>query len=106
MRNTLMPILVMVAVATVAVPIVAVPIVAWPRVAVADEKTSGDTVAKITPGPPDPSERDKPGKIDADAPQEFKTTDSGLKYRILRKSTKRKPTASNRVDRSLQRLVG
>lgn len=87
MRNTLMLILVM----------VAVPMVAWPRVAVADEKTSGDTVAKITPGPPDSSEKDKPGKIDADAPQEFKTTASGLKYRILRKSTKRKPNADHHV---------
>ena len=38
-----------------------------------------------------------PSVIDADAPKEFTSTDSGLKYRILRKSDGRKPTASDRV---------
>ncbi len=38
-----------------------------------------------------------PGLIDADAPEEFSSTDSGLKYRILRKSSGDKPTASDRV---------
>ena len=38
-----------------------------------------------------------PNVIDADAPQEFTTTESGLKYRILRKSDGPKPTASDRV---------
>ena len=37
------------------------------------------------------------GPTDKDAPQEFTTTDSGLKYRILRKSTGRKPTANDSV---------
>ena len=33
----------------------------------------------------------KPGPKDADAPEEFSTTDSGLQYRILRKSDGEKP---------------
>ena len=37
------------------------------------------------------------GPTDADAPTEFTTTESGLKYRILRKSAGRKPTASDTV---------
>lgn len=35
--------------------------------------------------------------IDDDAPTEFTTTESGLKYRILRKSSQQKPVASSRV---------
>jgi FKBP-type peptidyl-prolyl cis-trans isomerase FkpA len=38
-----------------------------------------------------------PNAIDADAPTEFTTTESGLKYRILRKSSGRKPIGSSRV---------
>ena len=38
-----------------------------------------------------------PGVIDPDAPSEFTTTDSGLKYRILRKSSGAKPSANSRV---------
>lgn len=41
--------------------------------------------------------RTGPTVIDADAPTEFTTTDSGLKYRILRKSDGAKPQASSRV---------
>ena len=37
------------------------------------------------------------GKTDPDAPKEFTTTASGLKYRILRKTSGRKPTADNSV---------
>ena len=37
------------------------------------------------------------GPIDDDAPQEFSETNSGLKYRILRKSVGNKPTASSSV---------
>ena len=37
------------------------------------------------------------GEIDADAPEELTPTQSGLYYRILRKSGGRKPTAQNRV---------
>lgn len=38
-----------------------------------------------------------PGAPDADAPAEFTTTSSGLKYRILRKGTGPKPTRSSTV---------
>ena len=38
-----------------------------------------------------------PGPVDADAPNEFTTTESGLKYRIRRKSDGKKPTAENMV---------
>jgi FKBP-type peptidyl-prolyl cis-trans isomerase FkpA len=37
------------------------------------------------------------GPIDPEAPEEFTETDSGLKYRILRKSDGRKPTAADAV---------
>lgn len=37
------------------------------------------------------------GEADADAPQDFQTTDSGLKYRILRKTDGAKPTAADSV---------
>lgn len=39
----------------------------------------------------------KPGPVDADAPEEFTTTASGLKYRIRRKSDGKKPKASDSV---------
>lgn len=38
-----------------------------------------------------------PGPVDADAPEEFTTTPSGLKYRIRRKSDGKKPTPANTV---------
>ena len=38
-----------------------------------------------------------PGETDPDAPEEFTATESGLKYRILRKSDGRKPAATDRV---------
>lgn len=44
-----------------------------------------------------PSIQSKPGEADQDAPQEFTKTESGLKYRILRKSIGEKPTATSRV---------
>lgn len=37
------------------------------------------------------------GPVDPDATQEFQLTDSGLRYRILRKADGRKPTAGNSV---------
>ena len=37
------------------------------------------------------------GEIAKDAPKEFKETDSGLKYRILRPGTGKKPTAADAV---------
>jgi FKBP-type peptidyl-prolyl cis-trans isomerase len=39
----------------------------------------------------------EPGPTDKDAPKEFTTTKSGLKYRILRKSDKDKPAATSTV---------
>ncbi len=42
-------------------------------------------------------QRSGAGAVDADAPTEFTSTDSGLKYRILRRSDGRKPTQNNRV---------
>lgn len=38
-----------------------------------------------------------PSNYDPDAPTEFTTTESGLKYRILRKSDKKKPDAGSHV---------
>ncbi len=55
-------------------------------------KVEGDAaVTALTAGPKDPKEKEAPGKIDADAKTEFTTTQSGLKYRILRKSEGKKP---------------
>ncbi len=63
-----------------------------------DEVPSEDKESKLKPGPVDPQEKEKPGAIDDDAKPEFKKTDSGLKYRILRKSDKAKPTAKDSVE--------
>jgi FKBP-type peptidyl-prolyl cis-trans isomerase len=43
------------------------------------------------------SEEPGPGPADSDAPTEFTETPTGLKYRILRKSDGKKPTASSLV---------
>lgn len=61
------------------------------------EKLADKLQGKITAGPADAQERVAPGSIDSDAPKEFTTTKSGLKYRILRKSDKAKPKASDTV---------
>ncbi len=61
-------------------------------------KKATKTPAAIKPGPDDPKEKVKPGPIDKDAPRKFKTTKSGLKYRILRRSTKAKPTEADIVE--------
>lgn len=42
--------------------------------------------------------RTGPSVIDPDAPKEFSTTESGLKYRILRKSDGTKPLPTDRVE--------
>lgn len=44
-----------------------------------------------------PPEKTKPGKVDEDAPEEFTTLPSGLKYRIRRKSNGKKPLATDQV---------
>ena len=41
--------------------------------------------------------KSEPGPSDANAPTEFTETESGLKYRILRASTERKPKATDTV---------
>lgn len=57
-----------------------------------------DEAPELRKGPKDTTEKVEPGDIDEDAVKEFKTTDSGLKYRILRKGDKdAKPTADSRV---------
>lgn len=48
-------------------------------------------------GPSDPTQLVNPGSVDENAPTEFSQTASGLRYRILRASDKRKPTANNAV---------
>ncbi len=48
-------------------------------------------------GPSDSLEKVSPGKIDPGASKVFKETPSGLRYRILRKSSKAKPKASDTV---------
>jgi len=39
----------------------------------------------------------EPGPVDRDAPKEFMKTKSGLKYRVLRKSNDKRPTARDTV---------
>ena len=59
-----------------------------------DEKEA----TKLTTGPKDSKkEKVSPGKIDFDAKKEFKKTDSGLEYRILRKGDGDKPKATDTV---------
>lgn len=62
------------------------------------QQTVEDSQKPLSAGPEDPKETKAPGKIDPNAEREFKTTDSGLKYRVLRKSTGRKPKAADKVE--------
>lgn len=62
------------------------------------QKSVEDTQKPLTAGPEDSTEKAAPGKIDQAAQREFKTTDSGLKYRILRKTDGRKPNAADKVE--------
>lgn len=52
----------------------------------------------LTAGPVDSKEKKAPGKIDKDASREFKKTESGLEYRILRKSDGKKPKSTDKVE--------
>jgi len=62
------------------------------------QQTVEDSQKPLTAGPEDAQETKAPGKIDQNAQREFKTTDSGLKYRLLRKTDGRKPNAANKVE--------
>ena len=64
---------------------------------VSAQSTTDDAKTKLTAGPKDDREKVKPGKIDEDAAKEFKKTDSGLKYRILRKTDGKKPGPRDKV---------
>lgn len=57
-------------------------------------ETPVSSAPPVTPNLPSPN---LPGKEDPDAPREFTTTKSGLKYRILRKGNGKKPRLSNEV---------
>lgn len=57
-----------------------------------------DPNAPLKAGPNDPKEKRAPGKIDELASREFKSTESGLKYRILRQSEGVKPKATQIVE--------
>ena len=49
-------------------------------------------------GKPKSAGKAEPGSVDADAPEEFTTTSSGLKYRIRRKSDGKMPTIKDSVE--------
>ncbi|TWU33038.1 FKBP-type peptidyl-prolyl cis-trans isomerase [Novipirellula artificiosorum] len=70
---------------------------AIPAFAIGQETVKEDQ-PEIKAGPDDSQEKVKPGPIDKDAPREFKKTDSGLKFRILRKSDQPKPKATDAVE--------
>lgn len=57
-----------------------------------------DNQLPLTAGPADKKEKNSPGKIDSNAPREFKSTNSGLKYRVLRNSELKKPKATDSVE--------
>ncbi len=67
---------------------------------------SAPPIEKVTRPTPEPEvssaspqdfTQSEPGATDAEAPEEFIETATGLKYRILRKSDGRKPTAADTV---------
>jgi len=58
-----------------------------------------DDAMKVAKPHPAPS---APGPVDADAPEEFTTTESGLKYRIRRASNGKKPTVNSLVTINLR----
>lgn len=78
----------------------AITAVVWIGVAIGGcESPTTAPPAAVPKAPPLASFADKakPGAVDADAPEEFIATDSGLKYRIRRQSDGKKPTAADTV---------
>jgi FKBP-type peptidyl-prolyl cis-trans isomerase FkpA len=61
------------------------------------EKGTSEPAATKETAPRGVAFQSEPGPADADAPTEFIQTDSGLKYRILRKSDGPKPKTSSAV---------
>lgn len=59
--------------------------------------TTSEDDNELTTGPKDKKEKVSPGKIDKDAKKEFTKTDSGLEYRVLRKTDGKKPGPNDRV---------
>jgi FKBP-type peptidyl-prolyl cis-trans isomerase len=55
-------------------------------------------MTKLTTGPDDDQQISDPGTIDSDASSEYTETDSGLKYRILRKGDGAMPKSSDTVE--------
>jgi FKBP-type peptidyl-prolyl cis-trans isomerase FkpA len=62
-----------------------------------DKQENAAVVVPLTTGPEDAQEKVAPGKIDDDASPDYVTTDSGLKYRILRASKMPKPEAGDTI---------
>ncbi|QDT55726.1 putative FKBP-type peptidyl-prolyl cis-trans isomerase [Caulifigura coniformis] len=66
--------------------------------AAAAPKETGKNVADSAPEVAFPSLPKGAGKMDDNAPKTFTTTESGLKYRVLRAGTDPKPTARQAVE--------
>lgn len=58
---------------------------------------TADQLENLVPKELQPPPQTEPGLADPDAPEEFTVTETGLKYRILRRSDKRKPDLSDSV---------
>lgn len=68
-----------------------------PRTIPTDEAAKIDGIIPAVTFLDSPRLQEGTGEMDADAPQKFQTTPSGIQYRILRKSEWEKPTAKDSV---------